>query len=70
MRLPMDNAERLVAKAYEWIDQASHELSWDESYTKSRKGETKDLKKTLSKLCALAIGIYADRNVYPMIQRL
>lgn len=39
MRLPMDNAERLVAKAYGWIDQASHELRWDETYTKNRKGE-------------------------------
>lgn len=35
----MENTERLVAKAYEWIDQASHELRWDESYTKDRKGE-------------------------------
>lgn len=34
----MDNAERLISKAYEWIDQASHELCWDEGYTKSRKG--------------------------------
>lgn len=35
----MDNAERLVSKAHEWIDQASHELCWDEAYTTSRKGE-------------------------------
>ena len=35
----MVNAERLVSKAYEWIDQASHELSWDEGYTKMRKGK-------------------------------
>lgn len=35
----MDNAERLIAKAYEWIEQASHELSWDEGYTKTRKGK-------------------------------
>lgn len=39
VRLPMVNAERLVSKAYEWIDQASHELSWDEGYTKTRKGK-------------------------------
>ena len=35
----MVNAERLVSKAYEWIEQASHELSWDEGYTKMRKGK-------------------------------
>lgn len=39
VRLPMDNAERLISKAYEWIDQTAHELSWDEGSTKSRKGE-------------------------------
>lgn len=35
----MDNAERLVSKAYGWIDQAAHELCWDEGYTKTRKGK-------------------------------
>ena len=35
----MDNAERLVAKAYEWTEQAAFELHWDEGYTKTRKGE-------------------------------
>eukprot|EP00904_Undaria_pinnatifida_P005311 jgi/Undpi1/190/HiC_scaffold_1.g00187.m1 len=38
VRLPMDNAERLIAKAYEWTEQASFELHWDEGYTKTRKG--------------------------------
>lgn len=39
VRLPMSNAEALVAKAHEWIDQVGHELGWDENNTKSRKGE-------------------------------
>lgn len=39
VRLPMSNAEELVAKAHEWIDQVGHELGWDENRTKSRKGE-------------------------------
>ena len=37
----MDHAERLVSKAYGWIDQAAHELCWDEGYTKTRKGKTR-----------------------------
>lgn len=35
----MENAERLVSKAYEWVDQAAHELQWDDGYTATRKGE-------------------------------
>eukprot|EP00752_Nemacystus_decipiens_P005386 g4883.t1 len=38
VRLPMENAERLVSKAYEWVDQAAHELQWDDAYTSTRKG--------------------------------
>lgn len=42
VRLPMENAERLVSKAYEWVDQAAHELSWDDTYTTTRKGTMKE----------------------------
>lgn len=35
----MDNAERLVSRAYEWVNQAAHELCWDDAHTASRKGE-------------------------------
>lgn len=35
----MENAERLVSKAYEWVDQVAHELQWDDAYTSTRKGE-------------------------------
>ena len=38
----MENAERLVAKAYEWVDQAAHELQWEDTYTATRKGEWMD----------------------------
>jgi len=37
--MPMENAERLVSKAYEWVHQVARELSWDDAYTTSRKGE-------------------------------
>lgn len=39
VRLPMSNAESLVAKAHEWIDQVGHELGWDENRTKARKSK-------------------------------
>lgn len=41
----MDNAERLVSKAYEWVHQAAHELSWDDAYTTTRKGERRGEKR-------------------------
>ena len=56
----MEATERLVSKAYEWIDQVSYELKWDSGYTESRKGVSRHF---LSYECEPLVAAYPEQEI-------